>query len=146
MRMLTLTLGALFLAGASAQAEVPKQPNVLFIAIDDLRDWVGYLGRNPQAITPNIDRLAKKGVAFSRSYCAAPVCNPSRCALMSGMRPGTTGIYDNKDDWRTAVAEDLRQRHHEQHREEQAKIERKHLDEVGVRAAQQAVERGAAIR
>ena len=83
-----------------------KRPNVLFIAIDDLRDWVGYLGHNPQAKTPNIDRLAKMGVAFTRSYCAAPVCNPSRAALMSGMRPSTTGVYNNNNDWRTVVPAD----------------------------------------
>ena len=63
------------------------RPNVLFIAIDDLNHWVGYLGRNPQTKTPNIDQLAARGVWFTRSYCAAPVCNPSRAALMSGLRP-----------------------------------------------------------
>ena len=78
-------------------------PNVLFIAIDDLRDWVGYLHRNPQTITPNIDKLAQRGVAFTHSYCAAPVCNPSRAALMSGLRPFSTGIYENDDDWRTVI-------------------------------------------
>jgi hypothetical protein len=57
----------------------PK-PNILFIAVDDLNHWVGYLGRNPQTLTPNMDRLAKRGVWFTRSYCAAPVCNPSRAA------------------------------------------------------------------
>jgi len=90
-----------------AHAAVPSKPNVLFIAIDDLRDWVGYLGHNPQARTPNIDRLARMGTAFTRSYCAAPVCNPSRAALMSGLRPSTSGVYDNGNDWRTAISEDL---------------------------------------
>ncbi len=84
-----------------------KRPNVLFIAVDDLNHWVGYLGRNPQTITPNIDRLAARGVRFTRSYCAAPVCNPSRTALMSGLRPSTTGVYENKDDWRTVVSPEL---------------------------------------
>ena len=79
---------------------------MLFIAIDDLRDWVGYLGHNPQTKTPNIDRLAGRGVWFNRPYCAAPVCNASRAALMSGMRPSTTGVYDNNNDWRTVVAQD----------------------------------------
>lgn len=82
------------------------RPNVLFIAIDDLRDWVGYLGHNPQTKTPNIDRLAKMGVAFTHSYCAAPVCNPSRAALMSGLRPFTTGVYNNNNDWRVVIPED----------------------------------------
>ena len=91
----------------SSAAAVPPRPNVLFIAIDDLRDWVGYLGRHPQTKTPNLDRLAAKGVYFTRAYCAAPVCNPSRAALMSGLRPYTTGIYENRNDWRTVIPQDL---------------------------------------
>ncbi|MEI6232652.1 MAG: sulfatase [Planctomycetota bacterium] len=90
----------------SHAGEAPARSNVLFIAVDDLRDWVGYLGRNPQTKTPNIDRLAARGVAFTRSYCAAPVCNPSRAALMSGLRPSTTGVYENNNDWRTVIGED----------------------------------------
>src|SRR5476651_2359800 len=102
-----------FCIAASATAADLKQDgpakrlNVLFIAVDDLNHWVGYLGRNPQTITPNIDRLAARGVRFTRSYCAAPVCNPSRTALMSGLRPSTTGVYENKDDWRTVVSPEL---------------------------------------
>jgi arylsulfatase A-like enzyme len=83
------------------------KPNVLFIAVDDLNHWVKHLGRNQQVITPNIDRLAKMGVTFTNAYCAAPVCNPSRAALMSGLRPSTTGVYDNNVDWRPVVAPDL---------------------------------------
>src|SRR5437763_3784480 len=88
-------------------AEVPRKPNVLFIAVDDLRDWVGYLGRNPQTITPNLDKLAARGVWFTRSYCAAPVCNPSRAALMSGLRPFTSGVYENNNDWRRVISQDF---------------------------------------
>jgi arylsulfatase A-like enzyme len=90
-----------------ASAADIDRPNVLFIAVDDLNHWVGYLDRNPQTITPNIDRLAKRGVRFTRSYCAAPICNPSRAALMSGLRPSTTGVYNNNDDWRAVIARDL---------------------------------------
>jgi arylsulfatase A-like enzyme len=90
-----------------ARAESPQKPNVLFIAVDDLRDWVGYLGRNPQTITPNLDKLAARGVRFTRSYCAAPSCNPSRAALMSGLRPFSSGVYDNPNDWRTVIPQDL---------------------------------------
>ena len=79
-------------------AAADQRPNVLFIAVDDLRDWVGYLDRNPQTKTPNIDRLAAMGTSFTRSYCAAPVCNPSRAALMSGLRPGSSGVYENRND------------------------------------------------
>ena len=93
----------LVVAGAALQAAPAPRPNVLFIAIDDLRDWVGYFNRNPQSKTPHLDRLSKMGVSFSRAYCAAPVCNPSRTALMSGQRPFTTGVYDNGNDWRQAI-------------------------------------------
>ena len=79
------------------------RPNVLFIAIDDLNHWVGYTGRNSQAKTPNIDRLSQRGVSFTRAYCAAPLCNPSRAALMSGQRPSTSGCYLNDDFWRDYV-------------------------------------------
>lgn len=102
-----LGIAALGQGPAPAHAEGPKaKPNVLFIAIDDLRDWVGYLG-NRQAKTPNLDRLAARGLSFTRSYCAAPVCNPSRTALLTGIRPGGTGVYDNGDDWRRAVPAEI---------------------------------------
>ncbi len=96
-----------FWAGARtalATATAPSaKPNVLFIAADDLNHWVGHLGRNPQTKTPHIDRLAQMGVTFTRANCAAPVCNPSRAALMSGLRPSTTGVYDNGQDWKLAI-------------------------------------------
>ena len=96
----------IMLALVCTRAVAGDRPNVLFIAVDDLNHWVGYLGRNPQTATPNIDRLAGKGMHFTRSYCAAPVCNPSRAALLSGMRPSTTGVYENDDDWRSVIPED----------------------------------------
>lgn len=71
------------------------RPNVLFIAVDDLNDWVGCLDGHPQAKTPNIDKLAGEGVLFKEAYCAAPLCSPSRTAIMMGLRPSTTGIYGN---------------------------------------------------
>jgi len=93
----------LALAFASpASAQQPTKPNVLFIAIDDLRDWVRYLGYE-QVKTPNLDRLAARGVTFTHAYCASPVCNPSRTALMSGQRSSTTGVYSNGIDWRQHV-------------------------------------------
>ena len=95
-------VASLFVGSFVAQAA--DKPNVLFIAVDDLNHWVGHLGRNPQTKTPNIDRLAKMGVTFTRSYCAAPVCNPSRAALMSGKRPGETGVYDNGQDWKQVIS------------------------------------------
>lgn len=103
-----LRLGVLALAflGQIGLAQTPK-PNVLFIAVDDLNHWVGYLGRNPQTRTPNIDRLAARGQWFSRSYCAAPVCNPSRAALMSGLRPGASGIYDNGENFQPVISTNI---------------------------------------
>lgn len=79
------------------------RPNVLFIAVDDLNHWVGHLQRNSQTITPNLDRLAGWGVSFQHAYCAAPACNPSRAALMSGIRPSTTGVYHNSNDYRPHI-------------------------------------------
>ncbi|MCH8047804.1 MAG: sulfatase-like hydrolase/transferase [Planctomycetes bacterium] len=73
--------------------------NVLFLVVDDLNDWVGCLGGHPQAKTPNIDKLAKKGVLFEHAYCAAPLCNPSRTSVMTGLRPSTTGIYRPHLSW-----------------------------------------------
>ena len=81
-----------FLIGAVSAAE---RPNVLFIAIDDLNDWVGCLGGHPQAITPNLDRFAESGVLFNNAHCPAPACNPSRSAIMTGLSPNTSGLYDN---------------------------------------------------
>jgi arylsulfatase A-like enzyme len=69
------------------------KPNYLFIAVDDLNDWIGVLGGHPQAKTPNIDRLAKRGVLFANAHTQAPLCNPSRASLLSGLRPSTTGLY-----------------------------------------------------
>lgn len=106
MKAARLLLALVLFTAAPVFAAEPAKPNVLFIALDDLRDWVGYLGKSPQTRTPNIDRLAKMGVAFTRSYCAAPVCNPSRAALMSGLRPATSGVYENNADWRTVIGED----------------------------------------
>lgn len=78
--------------------ETPGRPNVLFIAIDDLNDWVGFLGGHPQARTPHLDRLAKRGVVFANAHCAAPLCSPSRAAVFSGKQPFHTGVYGNDDN------------------------------------------------
>lgn len=74
--------------------------NVLFIAVDDLNDWIGALGKRADVKTPNMDRLAARGVLFTRAYAAAPLCNPSRAALMTGVRPSTSGVYQNNQPWR----------------------------------------------
>ena len=76
------------------------RPNVLFIGVDDLRDWVGHLSGHPNAKTPNIDRLAKRGVSFTRAYCSAPLCNPSRISLLTGVAPSKSGVYGNGEKLR----------------------------------------------
>ena len=100
MIMKTIPSLFLFLLFSTALTRAADRPNVLFIAIDDLNHWVTHLGRNPQAKTPNIDKLADQGVTFSRAYCAVPACEPSRAALMSGQRPWTTACYTNGDKWK----------------------------------------------
>ncbi len=92
MKLNLILLTALLLAPLPLAA-APQQPNVLFIAIDDLNDWVGCLGGHPQAKTPNMDRLAAHGTLFANAHVQAPLCNPSRSSLLTGLRPSTTGIY-----------------------------------------------------
>jgi arylsulfatase A-like enzyme len=89
------------LAFASLTAQAAERPNVLLVAIDDLSDWVGCLDGHPQARTPNIDRLAARGMLFTNAHCQGPICGPSRASLLSGLFPHTTGVYDqpNKSLW-----------------------------------------------
>jgi choline-sulfatase len=86
-------LGLLVCGVQDIHAAATARPNVLFIAIDDLNDWVGCLGGHPQARTPHIDRLAAGGTLFSNAHVQSPLCNPSRASLLTGLRPSTTGIY-----------------------------------------------------
>ncbi len=82
--------------GVSIAADA-KRPNVLLIAIDDLSDYVSILQNHPGIKTPNFDRMAKRAVNFTRAYCAAPICNPSRTAFVTGLAPHVTGVYQNGD-------------------------------------------------
>ena len=84
-------------------AQQKPRHNVLFIAIDDLNDWIGPLDGYKGVKTPNIDKLAKRGMNFTRAYCPAPVCNPSRAALLTGVRPSASGVYQNFHSWRAAL-------------------------------------------
>lgn len=93
-----LILACVVLVGVSITHAAP--PNVLFIAIDDMNDWVSPLGGYEGCKTPNLERVAKRGVTFTRAYCAAPACNPSRASLMTGVRPWTSGVYTNGQPWR----------------------------------------------
>ncbi len=84
-------------------APAPAGPDVLFISIDDLSDWIGPLEGHPQTITPNLDRLAAMGMTFTNAHVPAMVCNPSRTAIMTGISPSNSGVYNNASDWRKAT-------------------------------------------
>lgn len=98
-----VVLSTVFLCNMAFAQKTSLPPNVLMIVVDDLNDHVGVMG-HPDAITPNIDRLASGGVLFKRAQCPAPLCGPSRAAVMTGLRPSTTGIYGMIDDDRIRSA------------------------------------------
>ncbi|MBQ0943235.1 sulfatase [Ideonella sp. 4Y16] len=85
--------------GGSGTPSPPPPPpisgNVLMIAVDDLNDWVGFLGGHPQVRTPALDALAARSTVFRRAYCTAPVCSPARAGVLSGLLPRRTGVVDN---------------------------------------------------
>ncbi len=84
-----------------------KQPNVLFISVDDLNDWIEPLKGHPQAKTPHLNRLAEQAVNFTHNYCASPSCNPSRTSLLTGIHCYNSGMYSNYQVWREVLPETL---------------------------------------
>lgn len=90
----------LIVLGVACKGEKPieqtiaKRPNILFIAVDDLRPELGAYG-SEIAITPNIDKLATEGLLFENAYCQQAICSPSRASLMTGARPETIGVFEN---------------------------------------------------
>jgi len=89
------------LAHSSSNEQSDEKPNVLFIVVDDLNDWIGPYGGHPQTLTPNINRLAASGaLTMMNAQCPATVCCPSRSAFMTGLRPSTTGVYGNTQNLR----------------------------------------------
>ena len=101
MKTLRLFCAAAFLITSSAGGA--ERPNILFIALDDLNDWVGCLGGHPQAKTPHLDRLAASGILFKNAHCPAPACNPSRTAIMTGLSPHVSGLYANGQKMREVL-------------------------------------------
>ena len=94
-----IAVAALILsAGVMVPAQALERPNILFIISDDLNSDLGCYG-HPLVQSPNIDRLAERGVRFDRAYCQAPVCNPTRASIFSGLLPQTVGVLDNYTPW-----------------------------------------------
>ncbi len=100
MKMLVIALLLPACTQHARKVEAPTQPNVLFISVDDLNDWIEPLRGNPQAKTPHLLAFSKEAVNFSNAYCASPGCNPSRGAILTGLHTYTTGLYSNYQDWR----------------------------------------------
>ena len=98
MKARLLLVTCLSLAASCAESK-PDVPNVLFLSVDDMNDWVGALGHKT-ARTPHIDRLAARGTLFTNAHAPSPKCNPSRAAILSGLRPSSTGIYANSEWWK----------------------------------------------
>jgi len=108
MKSFLAPLGLLFAAvlnGCAGEAETtPDQPDILFIAIDDLNDWVGALDGPIKAKTPHIDALAARGMLFTNAHAVGTSCTPSRTALLTGVSPFNSGLYSHDIDWRDDAA------------------------------------------
>ena len=95
-----ITCISLFSSVSAAENKPDSKPNVLFISIDDLNDWIGCMGGHSQSVTPNFDRLAASGQLYTNAHCVAPSCNPSRSGVMLGVSPHRSGIYANNQKMR----------------------------------------------
>ncbi|MCB9875742.1 MAG: sulfatase [Planctomycetaceae bacterium] len=94
MNVKTVLFQAAILLTMACAAAAADKPNILFIAVDDLRPELGCYG-SEIAVTPNLDAIAKGGLLFNRAYCQQAICRPSRASLMTGTRPETTGLFHN---------------------------------------------------
>ena len=84
--VLLLAVFSITLSAQKPHKKPYEQPSVLMIAIDDLNDWVGFMNAHPNALPPNLDKLAARGTVFTNAHAAAPLCGPTRAALLSGFR------------------------------------------------------------
>lgn len=98
---IAIAIAMQFVASPTVVHAADAKPNVLFIAVDDLRPELGCYG-NKIVKTPNMDRLAARGIIFDRAYCQQAVCSPSRTAIMTGLRPDTTKVWDLQTHFRVA--------------------------------------------
>ena len=99
MMFMLIVIHPTWASGQLAPSDATR-PNVLFIAIDDMNDWAGFLNTHPQVQTPNIDALAAEGVSFTNAHAPAPICGPFRTAILSGLWPTSNGIYTNAANYR----------------------------------------------
>jgi iduronate 2-sulfatase len=115
MKQISVALLAMLFCIAGARLDAAEQRNVLFIAVDDLRPELACYG-HAMVKSPNIDRLASKGLLFERAYCQQAVCGATRFSLMTGLRPDTTGVYGNQQPLRKTMPDVLSlPQHFQQH-------------------------------
>ena len=95
--VLSVMLFVLSAAVFSVESFAKKKPDVLFIAIDDMNDWTTLFDKKNPIKTPNLERLASRGVFFNRAYCTTAACAPSRTAIITGLQPFNSGVYSNSD-------------------------------------------------
>lgn len=93
-QILGIIVSSLLMAFFQAAAAAETKPNVLFLAVDDMNDWIGCLETTARAVTPNLDRLAARGVNFTNAHTAGVFCAPSRAAIFTGQHASTTGCYE----------------------------------------------------
>lgn len=93
--LLVLLVSSFLMSCSSDGQETDVKPNILFIAIDDMNDWIGPLGGLDISKTPNLDKLAAQSMVFENAHCAAPACHPSRISIMTGIQPSKSGNLKN---------------------------------------------------
>jgi len=105
MKDLLFVIALLPTASFAQKQQYVEKPNVLFISVDDLNDWVGTFPGYPKALTPNLDRLFSKGVLFTNAHCSQAVCTASRNSILSGLHPTSTGWYESTKEMRATYDE-----------------------------------------